>query len=184
MSECPYTRREFDALTDEQQGILHRIAAHLHAGDPPAKTEDPTEEADERVQIAFNLFRPCEGCVPEEELDGEVLSCIHHKFSAILYTAKELAAEILRTEGHSADPQHPLDLWVVIDPSYDGQTRLAVIDWHRDKRPYCYFHEDHKAWWYQFETLANLANEVLRIRNVLVERVRALVPKPLPEEIP
>jgi hypothetical protein len=120
--------------------------------------------------------------VPEDEIDGEALSAIHHKFSAILYPATELAAEILRAEGYW--PDSTLDFWVVIDPSYDCQSRLAVLDWDPGERPYCYFYEDHKAWWYQFETLADLADEVLRIRDVLINRVRALVPPPVQEKAP
>ncbi len=173
MSDCPYTRKEFDALTDEQRDVLQRVAVRRvpdRIFDEPADNDEPDLEICE----AFNVFSPCEGCIPEDEIGDDLLQDLRHKFEAILCPATELAAEILRREGYWSESP-TLDFWLVIDASFDGHSRLAVIDWDHEARPYCYFYEGHKAWCYQFDTLAELADEVLRVRDVLVDRVRDLV---------
>lgn len=173
MSDCPYTRGEWQRLTDQQREVLQRIAVNRGLDSIPDEPQDPAEP-DFELHEAFNLFRPCHGCVPEDEIGDDVALDVRHKFSAVYYVALELAEEELRTQGFWADAP-ALGMRLVIDASYEDETNAVVVDWRPEQRPFCYFQESSKAWCFVFETLTELADEVLRIRDILIERVPALV---------
>jgi hypothetical protein len=174
MSDCPYTRAEWDRLTDQQREVLQRIAANRGLDPIPDEPQDPAQP-DAAIHEAFNLFGPCNGrCIPEDEIGDDLLLDVRHKFSAVYYVAKELAEEQLRREGFWADSP-ALGMRLVIDASYDDETNLVVVDWRPEQPPSCYLQESCKAWHFAFETLAALSDEVVRIRDILISRVRELI---------
>jgi hypothetical protein len=173
MNDCHYTRAEFDALTDEQRRALELVAGHRGL-ELEADDQADAEVQDEAIQEAFGLFRPCKGCVPGDEIGDNLCLTVREKFATIYDPAIEMAEALLRREGHWADSP-VLGMRVLADASYEDQTNVTVVDWRPDKRPFCYLADDHKAWNYSFTTLAGLADEVLGIRDRLVEQVRGLL---------
>ena len=59
-------------------------------------------------------------------------------------------------------------LCMVVDPSYEDATHVAIVDYHK---PICHLHEWIKPWNLSFDSLANLADTVLCVKNRLVERI-------------
>jgi hypothetical protein len=173
MNDGPYTRAQWDRLADEQRAILQRIAANRGLDPIPDDPQD-AQEPDAEIREAFNLFRPCQGCIPEDEIGDNVLLDVRHKFSAIHYVAAEMAEEELRAEGYWAESE-ALGLRLVIDASYEDTSHMLVVDWYPDLRPFCYYSREVNAWHFVFAQLADLADEVLRIRDMLTGRVRELV---------
>jgi hypothetical protein len=94
-----------------------------------------------------------EGCVPQEEVDGDLLAPVRRKFAAVYQTAMELAEAELRKQGLK-ERQH-FNFCLVIEPSYEDTTHVAVVDYDK---PICYLHEWSKAWNLQFANLAELAD--------------------------
>jgi hypothetical protein len=57
---------------------------------------------------------------------------------------------------------------MVVDPSYEDTTHVAVLDYDKSV---CYLHEWSKAWHLGFATHAELADAVLVVKKSLVEKV-------------
>ena len=56
---------------------------------------------------------------------------------------------------------------LVVDPSYDDLTSIAVIDADLKSRPYCYLSKRWKAWDFSFATLREIADFVLSVAEEL-----------------
>jgi hypothetical protein len=70
-----------------------------------------------------------------------------------------------------------------IRPSYADATHVAVVDFEQEKRPFCYFQEYRKAWYLHFETLQEIAQEVLQARDEIVSTfLRVSVQPKTPEK--
>ena len=169
-TECPYRAEEFAALTEEQRGALKRVGDYRGFD----LVSEDCRPGDETIEAAYNLFRPCEGCVPGDEIGDSLCQAIRQKFACIYGPAIEMAEALLRLEGYWADSP-TLGMRLLVDASYEHHTYVAMVDWYPDKRPYCYCLEGHKAWHFYFETLADLASQVLRTRDRLVESVRKVL---------
>ena len=74
------------------------------------------------------------------------------------------------------EPRKHFDFSLVIEPSYEDSTRVAIVDYDR---PICYLHEWSKAWHFKFANLAELAGAVLTAKVVLVNKVIEFNPKEL-----
>jgi hypothetical protein len=112
-------------------------------------------------------LKKCEGCVPPEEIDGDVIATIHRKFAAVYQTAVELAQAELKNRGLNTQE---FNFCVVIDASYEDATHVVVVD--RDK-PFCYLQEWEKAWHFHFGSLTELAQAVLDAKTALVKNVKS-----------
>lgn len=154
MSE-QYTTEQYRALSVDQQAAILAVARRLSAEPELVATMDS-----EDLSSTFNILRPCDGCVPPEECDGSdgLLGAIYNKFACLLNAAIELTGEDL---AHHR-------FWPVIDAAHDGYTRCVVTDFDHTQ-PWCYFNESTKAWHYEFAALAEVADEVLRIKSAILD---------------
>ena len=53
---------------------------------------------DEEITWTFNLLKPCKGCVPPEEVDGDLLNVIRKKFGAVYEVGLEMAEAELKQQ--------------------------------------------------------------------------------------
>src|SRR4051812_44457606 len=94
-TEYPFTKKYFDALTDEQKQVLDAVAGFFN----DVVLSQGTDLNDEFISETFNLLRPCEGCVPQEEIGDDVNSTIRKRFCAVYQVAMELAEQELHQRG-------------------------------------------------------------------------------------
>ena len=92
-----------------------------------------TTTDDETLQSTFNILRPCDGCLHEEEIGEDLLADIRRKFACVYYAAIERAENQLKTRGlHLHDD---FSFCLVIDPCYENSTHIAIVDLWADVRP-------------------------------------------------
>ena len=163
-TEPIYTEAQYNSLTPAEQKILHEVATHL--------TAEPIPVDEESLQITFNILRPCDGCIPDEEIGEDLLADIRRKFACVYYTAIERAENQLKAQGLRF--YDDLSFCLVIDPCYENSTHVAVVDLRPDVRPFCYFHEYAKAWHFSFASLKDIAQEVLRAEQMILRTFRHL----------
>ena len=162
-----YSPAHYASLTELEQTVLQAVATHL-TGEPL----DPTDA--QMLELTFNILRPCDGCVPEEEIGEDLLEDIRRKFACIYYTAVERAEEDLKTKGLRFFDDFSFCL--VTDPCYQESTHVAVVDLQPEIRPSCYFHEYTKAWYFSFANLQDIATEVLRAQSIILATFHKLNP--------
>ena len=164
----PFTLEQWHALNDEQKAAINSVAEFL-TGFGITEQGKITEEP---LSNILNILKPCSGCVPEEEIGEDVGESIRKKFSAVFQIGMEMAERKLNQEG--IRQFEVFSFCLLIQPSFDDATHIVIVDY---QLPFCYIHEWTKAWNFHFGSLVELADEVLKVRNTLVERVMAL-PKP------
>ena len=164
--EYPFTAKQFNALNEEERQALLAVAEYL--------TSSMIDISDEDLSEALDLMKPGKGCVPSEEADEDLLNAVRRKFAAVYQTAMELAEAELKQRGF--EPRKHFNFSLVIEPSYEDSTRVAIVDYDR---PICYLHEWSKAWHFKFANLAELAGAVLSPKVVLVNKVVEFNPKEL-----
>ncbi len=124
------------------------------------------EPSDADISSALNLMKKSEGCVPREEIGDDVLQPIRRKFSAVFEIAIELADAELEKRG--LKPHTDFNFCLVIDPSFDADTHVAVLDYDK---PFCYLHEWCEARTFAFANLSELAKAVLSAKVALANKV-------------
>ena len=154
-----FTAAQYTALSDEERDAIQKVASYLIG-------ENLKAPDDEGLSSTFNILRPCDGCVPDEEIGEDLGLDIQRKFSCVYYSAMELAEGEIGRKGFLE--WRDFSFCFVVDPSYEDATHVAVVDNDQGKRPFCYFHECSKAWHLHFETLQEIAREVLRARDQIV----------------
>lgn len=152
-----YTASQYRTLTTAEKAILVYVNDYLHGNKLEAQTDEEWTEA-------FNLMRPCSGCVPPEEIGDSVEKTIRNKFGAVYWTAAELAELELAKKDHK--PRVDFSFCLVVDASFEDATHVAILDF---KRPACYLHDWAKAWAFNFETLGDLVEAVITARNEIVK---------------
>ena len=157
-----YTQAQLSGLNDEQREALAVLAERFISEENPAEVMANMDDDD--LSSTFNLLRPCDGSVPGEEVDCDLLGVIHRKFACFINAAVQMAEKHLGVTNK---------FWVVVDPDFEGYTRCVVVDFDNAK-PWCSFNESTKAWHYEFETFADIAAEVLRIRDLLLKNLSAI----------
>ena len=90
-TEYPFTAAQFNALSEAERRAVLAVAEYL--------TSTTTEITDEDLSMALNLMEPCEGGVPFEEIDTNVLFAVRRKFAAVYQPALELAEGELKKKG-------------------------------------------------------------------------------------
>lgn len=163
-TEYAFTAEQFNSLTEEERQAVLAVAEYL--------TSSMIDISDEQLSEALNLMKPAEGCVPTEEADEELLHTVRRKFAAVYQTALDLAQVELKQ--HGFEPRKHFNFSLIIEPSYEGSTQVAIVDYDR---PICYLYEWSKAWHYNFTNLAELAGAVLSAKVVLVRKVTEFNPK-------
>ena len=165
-NEYPFTAAQFHALNEEERQVVLAVAEYL--------TSSMIDISDEDLSEALNVMKPDKGCVPSEEGNGDLLNTVRRKFAAVYQTAMELAEAELKQRG--LEPRKHFNFSLVIEPSYEDSTRVAIVDYDR---PVCYLHEWSKAWHFKFANLTELAGAVLTAKVVLVNKVIEFNPKEL-----
>ena len=165
-NEYPFTAAQFHALNEEERQVVLAVAEYL--------TSSMIDISDEQLSEALNLMKPAEGCVPSEEADEELLHTVRRKFAAVYQTALDLAQVELKQ--HGFEPRKHFNFSLIIEPSYEGSTQVAIVDYDR---PVCDLHEWSKAWHFKFANLTELAGAVLTAKVVLVNKVIEFNPKEL-----
>jgi len=156
-----FSRKQYDRLTGEQKQAIESVAEYLNGGSFANDAELSTDE----IASTFNLLRASQGCVPIEEAGEELDQTIRRKFGALFQVGMELAEVELAKAGKKE--RTDFNFCMVVDPSYEDATHVVIVDYDK---PICYLHEWSKAWHVGFANLAELANEVLRIKGRLVEQ--------------
>jgi hypothetical protein len=160
-----FTLEQWNALNEEQKSAVDAVAEYLTGfgiTEQGQFTEQPLSDI-------FNILKPCSGCVPKDEIGDDVSESIRKKFGAVYDVALLLAERKLNRQG--IRQFEVFSFCLLIQPSFDDATHIVIVDY---QLPVCYIHEWTKAWNFHFASLAQLADEVLKVRNALVERVMAL----------
>lgn len=164
--ETVYTLEQLQDLSQDQKTVLAAVAEYLTS--TPLALESLNNALLDEI---FNLFKPCRGCVPEDQVDEDLLNTIRLKFAAVYQVGVELAEAELKSRTPPAAGR--FGFHAVIQPSYEDATQVVIVDYDR---PVCYLRESAKAWQFHFATLAELADEVIRVRDHLVSQVQQLLP--------
>ena len=81
-TEFFYTRCQFEALSPEHKEAIDAfvlyVGGHTLSGRPDCE--------DECINENLNIFRPVEGCIPDEEIDDDLTASVRRKFSC-MYSA-------------------------------------------------------------------------------------------------
>ena len=154
-------------MSQEERQTVLAVAEYL-----TGNTGSSIEISDEELSSSLNLMKTTEGCIPQEEIDGDVVAPIRRKFAAVYGTAMELAEAELEKKG--LKDRKDFNFCLVIEASYEDTTHVAVVDYDK---PICYLHEWDKAWHFQFGNLADLARAVLAAKTALVNKVAEFTAK-------
>jgi hypothetical protein len=165
----PFTVKHWNGLTEEQKQAVEAVAIYLNDYGIP---EQP-ELDDASISSALSILKPCPYCVPEDCVGEDLKAAIYKKFDCVYQVALELAEHELNGDGIKSLEQFSFCL--IIEPSDEDSTHIVIVDY---QHPTCYLHDWNKEWNFSFDSLAALANEVLRIKAVLVEKVTETV-KPM-----
>jgi hypothetical protein len=124
----------------------------------------------EDLNLHLNLWRPCEGCVPDSEIGDELLASITNKFRFPLEVACDMA-EILHKETISRGKKTMFQPVPIVEPSHEDSTYYAIIDWDRHIK---YLFGYDKAWCFKWHSLTAFANWILACTLRTVQVFRAL----------
>ena len=116
------------------------------------------------------LSRLCEIYGPNLSLQADCLK-LRHIFQSFYLSVCQLAEAKLKDDGvlDSGKPVFNLVIDVGDDHAY-----IVVVDYRQDKRPFCYAKAYLKWWSFRFETLKQLAREVLDYRDTMVKKILKL----------
>ena len=159
----PYTRPQWDALTEEEQQALDAVSLYLH-GIPLPRGEQLTDSV---LSTSLRLLQPTdEACIPDEENDGDITHSIQKKFHALYHAGITLAETSLNRQGKK--PTQDFNFLLVVEMDVHDTTHVVIVDWDSPCR---YLHEWTDAMDFQFPHLAAIAAKVLAVRNTLVNEV-------------
>lgn len=158
----PFTRAQWDALTEDERRAVDAVCAHLRGG-PLPHGDDLT---DTFLSTALNLLRPVtEAVLPDEENDGDVTRHVQRKFRAIYHAGLTVAEGALARHGRISTQHHFL---LLVETDANAVTHIVVFDRDNPRR---YLHEWCDAADFQFADLSAIATKVLAVRNTLVAAV-------------
>jgi len=163
-SDGTFTTAQYAGLTNEEREAIQMVAEYLL--DDDLKVFD-----DKTLSKTFNLLRPCDGCVPDEEIGNDLDESIRRKFACVYSSALELAKKKLEGSFWS---QKDLSFKLVVDPSDTEAITVIVTDYNYDEKPFCYFEDFWKCWHFEFNNLKEIAEEVLRARDEIISKFVSL----------
>jgi len=159
----PYTRQQWDALTEEEQQAVDAVSVYLH-GIPLPRGEQLTDSV---LSTSLRLLQPSdEACIPDEENDGDITHSIQKKFHGIYHAGITLAEATLNRQGKK--PAQDFNFLLVVEKDIHDTTHVVIVDWEAPSR---YLHEWTDAMDFQFANLTAIAAKVLAVRNTLVNEV-------------
>jgi hypothetical protein len=158
-TEYPFTADQYKTLVPEQRQAIEAVADYLTGSGVPTGANF----TDEEITSTYNLLKPCEGCVPPEEVEGDLLTVIRKKFGAVYEVGLELAEAELKQQNIT-----DFSFCMVVDPSYEDATHVANVDYHK---PICHLHEWIKPWNLSFDSVAKLADAILSVKDRLVKKI-------------
>lgn len=118
----------------------------------------------------LNLWRPCDGCIPQSEIGDEVLSSIIEKFRKPLDVACNMA-QILHKKTAAKAKGALFQPVPMVEPSYEDSTYYAIVDWDRHIK---YLFGYDKAWVFKWHSMTAFANWVLACSLRTVQVFQAL----------
>jgi hypothetical protein len=142
----------FRTLPDDRREAVFRLVQQRNQA---ARLEHwELVDADD-LTVALNIYRSdAGGCVPDDEMGDDVAKAIEAKFYDFMAVVRELAEVRLRRRRYR--PAFNIIVW----PSYEDSTVSIIYD--RDK-PLLYLWHCHKAWTFNFSTVEEMAEELLRL---------------------
>jgi len=159
----PYTRQQWDRLTEEEQQAVDAVSLYLH-GIPLPRGESLTDSV---LSGSMRLLQPTdEAYVPDEENEGDITQAIQKKFHAIYHAGITLAEGNLNRQGKK--PAQDFNFLLVVEMDVHDTTHVVIVDWDSPCR---YLHEWTDAMDFQFADLNAIAAKVLAVRNVLVNAI-------------
>jgi len=162
-SNTPYTRQQWDALTEEAQQALDAVSVYLHGITLP-RGDQLTDSA---ISTSLRLLQPAdEAYIPDEENEGDITQSIQKKFHAIYHAGITLAEASLNRQGKK--PTQDFNFLLVVEKDIHDTTHVVIVDWEAPSR---YLHEWTDAMDFQFADLKAMATKVLAVRNTLVNEV-------------
>ena len=162
-SNTPYTRQQWNALTEEEQQALDAVSLYLH-GIPLQRGEQLTDSV---LSTSLRLLQPAdEAYIPDDESDGDLTHAIQKKFHAVYHAGITLAETSLNRQGKK--PAQDFNFLLVVETDIHDTTHVVVVDWDSPSR---YLHEWSDAMDFQFADLKAMATKVLAVRNTLVNEV-------------
>jgi hypothetical protein len=156
----PYTKEQFNRLTKLERAAIRSILEYVTGA-------MPSTISDKILSEGLNFWRPCAGCVPEEEVGDNLHGAVRYKYSA-LYTPAMRAAEVELARRGITLKNDDDALELVIDASAEDRTHVAIIAFGH---PVCYEPHWSKARKFHFAELKDLAQEFQRIKQNLVAKV-------------
>lgn len=165
MSEAKrfFTWKAYDKLSAPQARLLRILYEELSGQTFPRKkpsTPDELEYKEDDVDGVLDLYADGDGCVPSHHVDDDVWIPILKKFRGPV----DVAIDLVERELVDTKRGQQYTLRRVIQPSYEDECKVVVMDW-RDGYPFVYFTLSVKAWHYNFDNLAELADEIETIRK-------------------
>lgn len=162
-SNTPYTRQQWNALTEEEQQALDGVSLYLH-GIPLPRGEHLTDSG---LSESLRLLQPAdEAYVPDDENDGDITHAIQKKFHALYHAGITLAETTLNRQGKKS--AQDFNFLLVVETDIHDTTHVVIVDWDAPRR---YLHEWADAMNFQFADLRAIAVKVLAVRNVLVNAI-------------
>ena len=157
----PYTRQQWDRLTEEEQQALDAVSVYLHG--IPMPRGDQLTDAD--ISNSLRLLQPTDDAgIPDDENDGDLTQT--GKFHAIYHAGIKLAEFSLNRQGKK--PTQDFNFLLVVETDIHDTTHVVIVDWDSPLR---YLHERTDAMEFQFADLHAIATKVLAICNALVKAV-------------
>ena len=156
-----YTLEQWLSLTPDQKRAVRAVGEFLAWG-----PFNEAEISDDKLCEIFNVVRCARGCVPYEEIGDDPYAAVRSKFACIYQPALDLARRELMERGVSVAQRFRVAL--VIEARIDEVCSVVILN---VLHPCYYLHEEKKAWKFSFITLADIADEVLRIKAHLLRQV-------------
>lgn len=157
MSDVTYYKRQaYQALSDDHQALLTL--------GPVSESEDVYDTL-ERLEV----LKPCDGCVPDEFVDGDLERIIWQKFALIADRAVWLVGQ-----------KYPeIKMRITISATFEGDTVVLVTE---PDRKWVLLDQGIDAWNFEFETLKEVVAKILEWSAEIVDTYAEHKLRTLPQQ--
>lgn len=169
--EVHYKKEELLWLPPAHFEVICRLIEFRTGGNITLDQAWLNELTEEELNDEYlNLWRPCEGCIPESEIGDEILSGVIEKFRKPLDVACAMA-KILHKKTAPTCRRTLFQPVPMVEPSYEESTYYAIVDWDRHIK---YLFGYDKAWVFKWFSMTAFANWVLACSLRTVQVFQAL----------
>lgn len=161
MHEPVFKKANFDSLSESQKSAIQATIYALN-GDDESSWQVKDNWGDDELTESLELLGPAQGCVPEgyeENLDQNII----RKLRGLYGAARTMAVELLRQGGVSLTGTD--FIYCHVEPSCEDSSNIIIHD-----DDHVYYSTDRKAWNVTYDSLEDLANEVLEVRDSIIRR--------------